>query len=231
MSRLLFLRKPHEKDFLTYTGYLNTRGSITIGNEILTPYLKAIHRKTYYLNGFIQHLSPSNTLGKFLKEVVVDLILIMDLYSLNYMKNVRMNLRSAIEEFNRYLLLEKEFDVSDLSISKINEQLLELYKDNPIIHSKISMLCSDYAELCSFIHVVDNHSFTHKLVLSDFQNINRREAEKIARQVNRNIENFLLILIFIHKTSFLTLNKHMQAYILQQLPYADQQSAVTFIES
>jgi len=231
MNRFAFLRMPHETDYREYYTYLQNRAKLITDNEELTPHLKGIHKKVYYLNAFIQELELDQSSQQYLSEVIIDLILLMDLFSQNYIKSVRMHLRSSIEEFNRFLLTINGVDFSELSISRINDRILEVYKHNHPIHSKVSALCSDYADLCTFVHVSADSSFTNKLVLSDFHKVNEKEVEKIARQVFRNIQNILYILICEYREKFHNMTKHMQNYLLQQLSQKDQQEINSILES
>lgn len=229
--RMNFLRKPHEKDYEEYLEYYRSRVSPLQQFSSLERFVKPIHRKNFYLNLFVNALEVDREGKKYLNEIIVDFILIMDLFSQNYIKNVRMSLRSAIEEFNRYFLIQHGFDCSKLPISRINESALEICRLDSLIHEKVSMLCSDYVELCNTVHVSAESSFTDKLVLSDFQAINERKNEKVARQIYRTIECFIFILICIHTDVFNKLNKHDQNYILQQLPQIDYKKAISRIDS
>ncbi|MGG4490830.1 hypothetical protein [Metabacillus idriensis] len=220
MNRSIFLQKPHEKDFNYYLSHLKDRNTTTTNSDILEK-LKVIHRKIYYLNDLAKSISMTTNEKGYFNEVVTDLILCMDLLSLNYMKPARMGLRASIEEFNRLLLVKIKEDVEGLGVYKINENVKKKYKTVNYVHGKISQLLSDYKQLCNFTHVSDNNNFTNKLVLDDFKLIDRSELNIITNQILRVLENMIFIIICQYKRDFLRLNKHQQAFIIEQLkePY------------
>jgi hypothetical protein len=216
MNKSVFLRMPHEADFQLYESYLEKR-TVFLKHKFVRAKVVAIHKKVYYLNDFVTRLRIDDDVKCYLNELVVDFILIMDLLLLNYLKNIRMSLRAAIEEFNRYLLARRGEDCSQLSVYRLNENVKKLYKRDPYIHNKVSQLLSDYSNLCNYVHVTTGSPFSDKLVLKDFNIINESEINKLFRQITRVLNNLLFILILENKTDFLAMNKHMQSYLLEQL--------------
>ncbi|AXN39628.1 hypothetical protein [Peribacillus butanolivorans] len=216
MNKSIFLQRPHEGDLDHYLSHLKERNTATTNAKIVEK-LKVLHRKIYYLNLLSQSLNMVAKEKRYLNEIVTDLILCMDLFSLNYMKPTRMGLRAAIEEFNRLLLVKVKEEVKNLGVYKLNEKVKEKFKEDNHIHGKISQLLSDYKQLCDFTHVSDNNNFTNKLVLDDFKFIDRSELNHISNQIVRVVENMIFIIICQYKSSFLQLNKHQQAFIIDQL--------------
>ncbi|MCR8866888.1 hypothetical protein NQ109_28590 [Priestia megaterium] len=211
-----FLQMPHKADFTYYLSHINTRNKKSI-HPFITEKLKGLHKKIYYLNLLIQSLEVSDKEHTYLQEITVDLITSMDLFSLNYIKSVRMSLRAAIEEFNRLLLVNIKGELGKISVYQLNQQVKDHFQSNTVIKDKVSQMLSDYKDLCDFVHVSGKKAFTEKLVLEDFQIIDKSELDRVCNQIFRVIENIIFIVICVYKEAFLKLNKHKQSYILGQM--------------
>jgi hypothetical protein len=216
MSRSIFLQKPHSSDYKHYLTYLEERNTTPTNSEIVEK-LKVIHRKIYYLNLLVKSLNTSDTEQNYFKEIITDLIMCMDLFSLNYMKPARMGLRASIEEFNRLLLVKIREEVRNLGVFKLNQKVKDNFGVDQNLHRKISQLLSDYSQLCDYTHVSETENFTDKLVLEDFKILNRSEMNLIFNQIIRVIENMIFIIVYQFKEEFLNFNKHKQIFIIEQL--------------
>lgn len=214
MNRGLFLRKPHVEDFKAYLEFMTNRQKVDIHETVLV-LLKGIHRKVYYLNLLVKNLTGSKGNICFLREVIVDLIICMDLFSMNYLKPVRTNLRSVIEEFNRYLLTTTTEQESPTTVFVLNNMIKNHFKEE-VIKTKVSQLINDYKVLCEYVHV-DVKNISDKLTLEDFHDLDLSELHKLSRQIYRIIENIIFIIIYLNQSEFISLNKHSQHYHLDQL--------------
>lgn len=220
--RRTFLRMPHEADFKVYSSYIDTRNGTTYIPNVIAN-LKMLHKKIYYLNVLIQNLTINEKEFNYLKEVLFDLITTMDLFSLNYIKPTRMNLRAVIEGTIRFFLVKK-MELGNEGVGVLIDNFKDTYSNKEYLSDKIAQISSDYGQLCNFVHTSQIQNFTTKSVLEDFKNVNNSEINIVAKQISRVIENIMFLIIYEHKDDFLKFNKFQQHWIVEQLKkeYADE---------
>ncbi|WP_077736430.1 hypothetical protein [Bacillus sonorensis] len=203
-----FLQDPHINDFDLYKSYVNqkTQSTLLKTNE---SNIKPLYKKVYYLNFLINHLKLKST---FLKECTYNILLSMDLLNFKFINSMRLQLRSSLEQFNRYLLEQKQQYNSEYGIRQINEKVKIHYTDTKI--EKIVMdLLNDYKQLCDYVHVSREQFFSTQSVLNDLDTIKPRDIVKTIKMLCRICDYYIISLITLNYSYYSTIGIYNQRLI------------------
>ncbi|MBU3569221.1 hypothetical protein IUK39_03390 [Priestia aryabhattai] len=208
----IFLQDPHQIDFEKYKAYVLKKNEISLIN-FKEADLKFLFKKIYYL-GFLQEKLEINS--DFLKEAIFNLLLSMDLLNFHFWNPLKLQLRSSIEQFYRYLLKRIEIDTTEMSARNINSTVKSNYQ-NLKLSSLIAKLQADYKDLCNYVHVSIKEFFSKNHSLNYLSTIEDKKLRNIINQISRICDCFVIILISLNYDSYCKIGLYNQNFIENSL--------------
>ncbi|KAA6482206.1 hypothetical protein [Bacillus swezeyi] len=202
MSRKMiskFLQDPYKEDFNLYKSYVNQKTQITLLNSYESN-IKPLYKKIYYLNFLINHLKLKST---FLKECTYNILLCMDLLNFKFINSMRLQLRSSLEQFNRYLLEKKQQYNPNFGVRQINENV-KMHYTGTKIDNIVKDLLNDYKQLCDYVHVTKEQYFSAQRVLNDLEAIKPKEIIQNINLLCRICDYYIISLITLNYSYYST---------------------------